>query len=315
MSDRPLHINVICTGNSCRSPIAEALLKKAIAEHLPSENVLVDSSGVSAVDGMPASEGALQMCAKREVSLDGFHSRLLTDVMADQSDLLLVMEQYHREFIEEMFPSSADKVRLFGQFLYPDGPMEIPDPVGGDETLFESVTQMIEISIQNLVRDWEFVKQRFSEPQRLVVALGSDHRGFNVKNDLRERLTKNGYLVIDSGTDTKQSCDHPDYAIRVGELVALGRADRGVLVCGSGHGMIITANKVPGVRAILPFSEEHAVISREHNNANVLTFGADWQKADDIFAIVDDWLARGFLGGKYQRRINIISDYERGVNQ
>ncbi len=315
MSDRPLHINVICTGNSCRSPIAEALLKKAVAEQLPNEMVLVDSSGVSAVDGMPPSAGALDMCKKRVASLDGFHSRLLNDEMADQADLLLVMEQHHREYIEEMFPSSADKVRLLGQFLYPDGPLEIPDPVGGDDTLFESVTQMIEASIQNMISDWDFIKQRFYESQHLVVALGADHRGFKEKNTLLERLTKNGYLVIDSGTDNEQSCDHPDYAIRVGELVALGRADRGVLVCGSGHGMMIAANKVPGVRAILPLSEEHALISREHNNANVLCFGADWQKADDIYTTVDRWLAKEFLGGKYQRRVNIISDYERGVNQ
>lgn len=314
MPDRPFVINVVCTGNSCRSPIAEALLKKAVEQQVD-DAVQIISSGVSAVDGMPASEGARQMCAKREVSLGGFHSSLLTADMANEADLLLVMEQYHREFIEEMFPQDADKVRLLGQFLYPDGPMEIPDPVGGDETLFDSVTKMIEISIHNIMRDWEFIKQRFFEKKRFVVAVGSDHRGFHVKAELIDRLQKNGYLVVDSGTDSEASCDHPDYAIQVSELIALGRADRGILICGSAHGMVITANKVPGIRAVLPLNEEHAEKSREHNNANVLTFGTDWQKKDDIFAIADRWLAKEFLGGKYQRRINLISDYERGVGQ
>lgn len=288
-------------------------MKKALAEQKPDANVLIDSCGVSAHDGAPASKGALIAAEKRGASLDDFKSRLLTSHLAEQSDLLIVMEYAHYDYICEMFPQHSDKTRLLGQFLFPDGPLEIPDPVGADETFFESVTEMIARSIQNMLRDWKFISQRFYEFKRLSIAFGADHRGFKPKQQLLDRFKKAGYLTIDCGTKSEESCDHPDFAIHVGELVSLGRADRGVLVCGSGHGMIITANKAPGVRAILPLNPEHAKMSRLHNNANVIVFGADFTETGRIEEMIELWLKTEFLGGKYQRRINIISDYERGV--
>lgn len=315
MTDSTFTINFVCTGNSCRSPIAEGLLKKFAAEQQPDESVRVISSGISAVDGMPASEGAIKMLEQREASLDEFHSQQLTEALAEDSDLLIVMEQFHREYIEESFPTCADKVRLLGQFLYPNGPLEIPDPVGGDDTVFESVTAMIEDAIRNMMKDWDFFKERFSVSRQLVVALGADHRGYKRKEETKERLQKNGYLVIDSGTSSEESCDHPEYALQTAELVALGRADRGILICGSGHGMVISANKVLGVRAVFPVNVEHARMSRYHNNSNVLCVGVDVMDEQTMNDMADAWLAAEFLGGKYQRRINIISDYERGVER
>ena len=146
---------------------------------------------------------------------------------------------------------------------------------------------------------------------RKVVALGADHAGFALKEELKPYLGELGYAVQDCGTTGTQSVDYPDYALAVAELVASGRAWRGIAVDGAGIGSSVAANKVPGVRAALCYDLATAVNSREHNDANVLTLGAGLIGAALARQIVRAWLETEFAGGRHARRVQKILDIER----
>jgi RpiB/LacA/LacB family sugar-phosphate isomerase len=143
------------------------------------------------------------------------------------------------------------------------------------------------------------------------IAIGADHRGFKLKELLKSYLRKLGHDVVDVGTDGESSVDYTDFAIAAAEKVARDGADRGVLICGSGAGMSIAANKVKGVRAALAVSPEGARLARAHNDANVLALGA-WQAGDEknVLAVVDAFLAAEFEGGRHARRVDKIRAYE-----
>jgi ribose 5-phosphate isomerase B len=145
----------------------------------------------------------------------------------------------------------------------------------------------------------------------MKVALGADHAGFELKEKVRARLAAQGIEVADHGTVSNESVDYPDFARAVAHEVSEHRADLGILVCGSGIGMAITANKVAGVRAANVCNEYEAQMSREHNDANVLAIGARILDEATAFTIVDKWLQTPFGGGRHQRRVDKISDIER----
>ncbi|HVP41865.1 MAG TPA: ribose 5-phosphate isomerase B [Terriglobales bacterium] len=147
------------------------------------------------------------------------------------------------------------------------------------------------------------------------IAIGADHAGFELKEKIKQRLAQQGIEVRDQGTVSIESVDYPDFARKVGEEVAAKQVDFGVLVCGSGIGMAIAANKVPGVRAANVTTEYEAQVSREHNDANVLAVGARILKDDEAFAIVDKWLHTPFAGGRHQRRVDKIMEIERQETQ
>ncbi|HZM98405.1 MAG TPA: ribose 5-phosphate isomerase B [Pyrinomonadaceae bacterium] len=143
------------------------------------------------------------------------------------------------------------------------------------------------------------------------IALASDHAGYAEKERLKALLTDIGVEFEDLGTVSESSVDYPDYARAVAEQVADGRVEQGLLVCGSGTGMAITANKVPGVRAAVAWSEEIARLARQHNDANVLAIGARTTPPDDIPKIVRAWFSTEFEGGRHAARVAKISDVER----
>ena len=143
------------------------------------------------------------------------------------------------------------------------------------------------------------------------IALASDHAGYAEKERLKAVLSDLGVEFEDLGTLSEESVDYPDYARAVAEQVADGRVEQGVLVCGSGTGMAITANKVPGVRAAVAWSEEIARLARQHNDANVLAIGARTTPPDDIPKIVRAWFSTEFEGGRHAARVAKISDVER----
>lgn len=143
------------------------------------------------------------------------------------------------------------------------------------------------------------------------IALASDHAGYAEKERLKTVLTDLGVEFDDLGTASEASVDYPDFARKVAEQVAQGEVEQGVLVCGSGTGMAITANKVPGVRAAVCWSEEIARLARQHNDANVLAIGARTTPVDDIPKIVRAWFSTEFEGGRHAARVAKISEVEQ----
>lgn len=143
------------------------------------------------------------------------------------------------------------------------------------------------------------------------IALASDHAGYAEKERLKALFEELGVEFDDLGTMSEESVDYPDYAQKVAEQVAQGQVEQGVLVCGSGTGMAITANKVPGVRAAVAWSEETARLARQHNDANVLAIGARTTPPADIPKIVRVWFATEFEAGRHAVRVAKITEVER----
>ncbi len=143
------------------------------------------------------------------------------------------------------------------------------------------------------------------------IAVGADHAGWPLKERLVSHLIDQGWDVEDFGTFGPDSVDYPDYANKVAMAVANGTVNRGLLICGSGQGMCMTANKTPGIRAALGYDEMSARMSRAHNDANVLTMGARFVAPELAEEILDVWLHTEFEGGRHARRIQKIDQIER----
>ncbi|MCH7871244.1 MAG: ribose 5-phosphate isomerase B [Planctomycetes bacterium] len=148
----------------------------------------------------------------------------------------------------------------------------------------------------------------------MKIAIGSDHRGYEAKERIKALLSSAGHEVIDHGADSRSSCDYPDPGLRVAGDVASGVAERGILLCGSGIGMSIAANKVDGVRAALCHDEWTAQMSRRHNDANVLCLPADLVGNALMQEMVREWVDAEFEGGRHQRRVQKIIDFEASRN-
>jgi RpiB/LacA/LacB family sugar-phosphate isomerase len=146
-----------------------------------------------------------------------------------------------------------------------------------------------------------------------MIAMGCDHGGVELKDFLADCLRSKGLEVDDCGTHGRESVDYPDYAREVSRRVASGEVDRGVLICTSGIGMSIVANKFPGVRAALVHDVDAARSSREHNNANVLVLSGAKTENALALEIIETWLATPFAGGRHQRRIDKITQTELGL--
>ena len=142
------------------------------------------------------------------------------------------------------------------------------------------------------------------------IAIACDHAAYNVKNKIKNLLISLKHNVIDFGTDSEDPVDYPFYGHHVGNAVSKLEADKGIVICGSGIGISIAANKVKGIRAALCTSVQHAELSRKHNDANVLALGARLTKYEDIELIIRTWLNTEFEGGRHQKRINMIENNE-----
>lgn len=292
-----------------RAPLAAALLRHELETH-GHTNVIVSSAGIRAETGRPVSPYLAQVVPSLMVDSLAPTAKRVTDRLVESSHLILALDGSQAEWLLEQFPRSADRIRTLGRF---EGRSRTPDiPQVAGETLldYQSLFHRIERCVLGLVAEWEKVIARFFVRRKLDVAVGADHRGFAMKKEIAAYLEKEGYRVVDCGAYSSQASDHPLFAIRVGEMVAREEVDRGILICGSGLGMSISANKVHGVRAAMCINPDHAALSRTHNNANVLCLAADCFPQEQEIEIVRAWMTTPFLGGKYQRRNNIISHYE-----
>ena len=145
----------------------------------------------------------------------------------------------------------------------------------------------------------------------MKIVIGSDHGGIHLKEVLKQHLAERGIEVDDAGTYTEESCDYPDIAVKVCREITEGKAERGILVCGTGIGMSMAANKVNGIRAALCGDVFSATMSREHNNANVICLGERVLGPGLAVCILDAWLDTEVAGGRHARRVNKIMDIEK----
>ncbi|HMU25785.1 MAG TPA: ribose 5-phosphate isomerase B [Solirubrobacterales bacterium] len=146
----------------------------------------------------------------------------------------------------------------------------------------------------------------------MKIAMGSDHAGFELKEAVKAQLEDAGHEVEDVGTNSSESTDYPPFAAKAAELVARGEAEKGVIVCGSGVGVSIVANKVDGIRAVNAHDAAEAEMSRRHNDANVVTLSGARLGPEDAKPIVETFLATDFDGGRHARRVGEIAEVERG---
>ena len=141
----------------------------------------------------------------------------------------------------------------------------------------------------------------------MTIAIGSDHAGFSLKEEVKSRLTEQGHTVTDFGTHGADSVDYPDFAHPVAAAVEKNKAEKGILICGSGNGVCITANKHAGVRAALCWNEELAALARQHNDANVLCIPSRFITSETAYAMVNTFMVTSFEGGRHQKRVEKIS--------
>lgn len=145
----------------------------------------------------------------------------------------------------------------------------------------------------------------------MTISLGSDHGGFEYKTAIKEHLKSLGYTVIDVGTEDKNSCHYPEFAFKAAELVSTGKAQFGIVVCTSGEGICIAANKVKGVRCGIGYNDEVTKFMRLHNDANMIAFGQKYMQLSDVLYRVDLFLNTTFEGGRHSQRVNMINDYNK----
>jgi len=144
----------------------------------------------------------------------------------------------------------------------------------------------------------------------MEICIAADHAGYRLKEFIKGRLADKGFKVVDFGTDSEDSVDYPDYASKVAEAVSKGEYKYGILICGTGIGMCIVANKYPGIRAGIAYSDEVASLLKRHNNVNILCLGGRTMDYETAFKRVLTWLNEEFEGGRHERRINKISRLE-----
>lgn len=269
----------------------------------------VFSAGLGAIDGQEPSAHAVRATREIGVDISGQRSRRLTAELVEQADYIFGMTHSHVDTVALLYPQAADKTFLLREFDDTLSAFEkdISDPIGGSYDVYVRCRDQIEQGLVSVVRFIEMSAGTGAVTGEVgtemkTIAIGADHGGYTLKESLKEHLTKAGLRVHDVGTDSTESTDYPDYGRAAAKQVASGAVDVGILICRTGLGMSITANKVPGVRAALLSDPKTAAISRKHNDANVVCLAGDIS-VEKAVEIVDTFLKTEFEGGRHERRV------------
>jgi glycine hydroxymethyltransferase len=301
----------ICTGNVCRSPMADGLLKHMLRGR---NDIQVVSAGLGALDGSTATEVAIEVMAESGVDISSHVSQPLNGDLVRQADFIFTMTRQQQDMIQTLYPAAAEKTFLVREFeeAGPTENKDIADPIGQSIEVYRRTRDQIRDALPSLI---VFIDQTTAAAQRatkeatnaaladesrpLRIALAADHGGVAIKAALKDWLAQHGYQFSDFGTHTTEAVDYPDYAFLVANEIVAGNFDRGVLVCKSGIGMTIAANRVSGVRAAMVSNEQWARLSREHNDANILVLSGLETGCDEAKRILDVWLNTPFDGGRH----------------
>lgn len=302
--------------------MAEAAFRKVAG---PDSDIEATSAGISAIQGQPPSPHAQTVMREIDIDISGQRSRLLTQQLVDEADALFVMTRSHLEALAIFFPKALDKAYLLRDFApkpagaHDETLREIADPIGGGIDIYRKTRDQIIAAIPGVFTFVKNLKPRYTttapsmnKPSVSVrIIAGADHGGYLLKNSLVAALNDAGFAVQDVGTNSAESVDYPDYAARVARAVVSGEADLGVLVCRTGIGMSIAANKVPGARAAVVHTAVEASLARQHNSANILCMGADSISTDDALLCLEAFLEASPLPGRHAARVDKINSLEK----
>ena len=291
--------------------MAEALFRRAVCG---GPEYRIASAGLETVHGQSPHELSIQAMEEIGVDMGTLRSLILSERMIAEADYIFGMTRKHIDQIVKAHPRAEDKVFLLREFddsLEPED-KEIADPIGGSIEVHIHCRNQIEQAVKFLIgylQRWDVIKTSSEEPAAVdSVAIGSDHAGYELKEFLKRHLQKKHIRTKDFGPESNRSADYPDYAKAVSQSVARGNFEVGILVCGTGIGMSIAANKQPGVRAGLVLDEHMAELARRHNNANVLCLGARRTTPELAVKMIDAFFDSHFEGGRHQRRISKLEN-------
>ncbi len=297
--------------------MAEGLFREAVKVR---GDVTVASAGVGTIHGQPPSLHAVEVLRPLGIDISRIRSQPLSEELVENATHIFAMTRGHLETIQLVFPEAAEKAFLVCEF---DNELnrspDVPDPIGLGLDAYLRCRDTIQQALPSLLKfldQTEMTSTQTSTPasspaststRPLRIAIGADHAGLELKHAALSFLTKRGDIVGDFGTTSKDSVDYNDYAEAVCQEVIAGRADFGVLMCGSGIGMSIMANRHAQIRAAVISNPTDAAITRQHNDANVLCLGARNVNPSDVSRIVEAFLTAKFEGGRHERRVNKLS--------
>jgi ribose 5-phosphate isomerase B len=287
----------VSTNNTCRSFIAESVLRKYLKD-AHRRDIQVESKGLVVLFPEPVHTKAADLVRKSGIEIIDFKASQLTQEDVETSDLILTMNDKQKEKVLEDYHGYKE-VATINEYANDEG--AVIDPYGMDdedyEHCFVQITQLIH-------KIWNH-KLGGNE----MIGIGSDHGGYELKQAVIKHLEEKGHAVKDYGCYSEESCDYPVYAKAVAEGILKDEVKQGILICGTGIGISITANKIKGIRAALCGDTFSARATREHNNANILALGARVTGEGLALDIVDTFLETKFSNDeRHIRRINMIED-------
>jgi ribose 5-phosphate isomerase B len=313
----------VCAGNVCRSPMAEGLLRHQLRNR---PGFRVASAGLGAMDGQPVTDASVRAMAEIGVDISRHRSQSLRAPLVAQADYIFTMTESQRDTIQALYPAAAEKTFTVREFMDPDADgRDIADPIGMPLDVYCLTRDQIREAIPSIMN---FIDQAAAATKRqaadnavaparkpLRVAIAADHGGVEMKAALKDWLAQQGVPYADFGTHSGDAVDYPDYAYVIAQELLAGNFDRGVLICKSGIGMSIAANRYPGIRAALVNDEKWARMSRSHNDSNVLVLSAEAEGMTNALAaqVLAAWLEAEFEGGRHQRRVTF--EQHIGIDQ
>ncbi len=290
-----MNILFVCTGNTCRSPMAQVLAEAIFKQW--GVKVKVRSAGVMAGPSSPASRHAQNAMENRGLDLSNHRSTPVDGAILDWADLILTMGESHKVLIARMAPHCRDKLHTLLAYAGETG--DVADPFGQDLATYEACAQQLHETILK-------IKDRMT-----MLAIGCDHGGYALKQEVVAHLNKKGIPFKDFGVMEGESADYPIYARKVAKVVLDGTCTAGILLCGTGIGISIAANRFKGIRCALCHDVFSAKATREHNDANILALGGRVTGPGLALEIVDAFLETPFSQDeRHERRIALIEENE-----
>ena len=269
----------------------------------------IKSAGISALPGGKISSETLQVLKDEKIDAKNHEVTQINKELLVEADIILTMTEAHKDYLQNKEEVSDKKLFTLKELIEENEDLDILDPYGQSLEVYKETKDEIKKYLEKF-QD-KILNKEILRGDMMKIAIGSDHAGYQLKEEIKSLLEEKGLFYQDMGTDSEESVDYPDFAYKVAKGVADNNFDKGILICGTGIGMSIAANKVNGVRAALCHNVFSAKATRNHNDSNVLTMGSRVVAKGLAREIVKAWLGEEFDGGRHQRRVDKINDIEK----